>query len=145
MRVTAVHPGFIGNQQINVGDFFDIPDRPLNPKTGLPILFSDWRKRVAPGRSGWMKPHDDAAMKQLLAMEAAFAKGLPAPELPAAPALKPEDDPVALRALIAKLQAQLDQRPAAPPAATPAEPPVQSEATEPEETKETKKSKKASK
>ncbi len=85
MRVKAIHSGFFGNQQINVGDFFDIPDAPLNEKTGLPIAFSDGRKRVAPGRSGWMLPYDADAEKTLAAMEAAFKKSKEPAAAPSAP------------------------------------------------------------
>lgn len=91
MRVQAVLPGYFGNQQIEVGDYFDIPNTPLNKETGLPIAFSDSRKRVAPGRSGWMKPYDAENEALLAKMEADFKKAQAAPT--AAPAGKPEGKP----------------------------------------------------
>lgn len=82
--VEAVHAGYRNAMDIEKGECFLIPIEPLNKETGLPLAYSDHRKTVAPGRSGWMKPVDAVEEKKLLDLEAAFKKGKAA-AAPAAP------------------------------------------------------------
>lgn len=74
IMVEAVHRGYWGSMDIEVGESFMIPIEPLDAKSGLPRCFSDWRKSPLSGRSGWMKPVDEVELKKLTDLETAHAK-----------------------------------------------------------------------
>lgn len=100
--VEAVHAGYWGAADIEKGECFLIPIEPLDERTGLPRCYSDFRKTITPGRSGWMKPIDEIEMKKITDLEAAFAKksageaqkpaaaAAPPPPPPPPPSAKPE-------------------------------------------------------
>ncbi len=86
--VKAVHRGFWNGTDVEPGECFLISVEPLNQETGLPKAYSDHRKPVKTGFSGWMKPADSAEEKKLLDIQAAFKKGL---KLPASAVAQPND------------------------------------------------------